>query len=146
MRSSALSQVKNKRAQKRYPVCWRIQLRQGTRVLAEGNTIDLSASGIQVVSDLPLRIGQRIEVDVMTSPRSFFRATALVIRESFRTRTHYAYGMRFIAISDLDRQILRAGLDSLVNRGRKTLLISFQDWPESVGRPESGGREEPPWG
>ncbi len=113
----------NKWSAPRYSSVWVVRIRQRSGQI-DGRVINISRTGLLFVSDRRFRIGDRLELDICTSPFAFFRCTAQVVRERSGSYSHWAYGARFLALMPVDRDILVQGIKFLERSQASLVTVS----------------------
>src|SRR2546423_14726595 len=100
----------SKRIPERIYVEWNATFRPRGATTKPASTIDISKSGVLFSSESRLRVGELVQMDVITSPNSFFRSMARVERFAYRNGRRSVYGARFVDMTSVDREILNLGI------------------------------------
>ena len=101
------------RRTKRLDAGWRVLILLPGTETAEGRISDISAGGLQFTSPLEYKAGNIVALDIITSPKKFFRTRISIVRRVSRGVATWTYGARFVDMSSLDRILLDSGISSL---------------------------------
>src|SRR5688572_28179262 len=113
LKHSVFHHVQNRRRSQRYPVGWIARITNRGHETFEVQLADVSEDGIKFFCRERLRSREQVELDVFTSWRSFFRSSATVVRVGKKSAHGQEYGIRFARMSEIDRAVLYAGLNTL---------------------------------
>ena len=94
---------------------WRVLVPRNGGQTAEGRISDVSATGLLFTAPIQYRKGEKISLDIITSPKNFVRSRIVILREDGRQNGVYSYGAKFINMSNLDRNLLEGGMDDAEN-------------------------------
>ena|SRR5579862_2150702 len=114
--------MKPKRGPERVAVEWRTNIRRNGATIG-GRALDVSKTGILLIMGGRVRVGELVEVDMITGKNSFCRATARIVREAFKIDGKTAYGVRFVDMMRMDQETLSAAISAANPRPVRAVLL-----------------------
>jgi hypothetical protein len=109
----AKRKVLESRRTERVQVSWRVLILLPKDQSADGRIYDVSGGGLLFAAPFKYKRGDRVALDIITSPRQFVRTRIFVMRQAGREDGLWVYGAKFVDLKGLDRIFFEAGLENV---------------------------------
>jgi len=98
----------NKRRHSRYPAKWRLTGENAKKISFEGGTLDVSLSGVSIVTTKPLKAGERAYIKMSTYEYGKKRVIdcVIVISHASISNNTYRSGAEFVMMSKSNKEFL----------------------------------------
>jgi hypothetical protein len=99
-----------KRASMRFNTCWSLQAQRECTEAREGNTLNISLTGLMFTSSLKYDLQDDVQLEIWPGSFSPIYCTATIIREEACLDGMYHYGACFSSISESNLELLDESL------------------------------------